>query len=1456
MRTNTLRKKMFSVFIIFTLVLGSMVVFMSWTLPTVKATVVLSHNAGNLDFNVDNHGTMTPYMTFNGVQINDWGAGPNEYTFFFFDQADYDRSGNDKDLATGRAILGEFDTTVSDDTLQLLQDDGLSGNVDKSYGSYTHVATQGSSPVNDIRVFSTGWSVQGEDWAIIQWTVEDLTGVGMTEVRFGLRYYSRLEADPDYDDQDHWNDSDEVYYLTDSNITTTIGFASADTGFPINIFKGDEYAQLNSDELLRTAIEGTPSVYGVQGNILSVVGWTNPEYPDTGTNDGFILPAGGSITRALIIAGGNSYNDIKNAIDSARQFYLSQILMITEIADELTPRVEVYNSGGVDRNLNDFRLSVDSGTTFWTGGSWVPNPVPAGNYSIWTLAGTDAFDSIEGDTLSLWDTSSVKKYDEVAFGQEGIAPDPINDASIGSISRVPGGGGGYSTEWVHSLHGMTFGTQNNENPINHNPSVVLNEIMFNPTQQEYGFIEVMYIGNTSINIQNYWVVTDAVDVIGPYVLDKSDRYWIITQPDAPFLFTDLISTGDNVYLYDSSGVLLDMVGWDSPHQVNKTTTRVPDGNGSYQGFDDITSIAAGWVFDQAPSIPLVNIGPADQFEYGDQGDEVWFNLTITNKQSIGDLYDLINSSWPNGWLVEIFLDDLTTKITDTDGDGYPDIWINGNSTVNISIKVIVPNVFPPGDFENSTVTVRANSNEAIADSVMVQIRVYPYLIPDKTVTPSAVNVNGTGFDEMATVNLSVTGAGFPTITNIPQDVIFLIDISGSMSLADIQMAQDGATEYVNQFFVPDTAAVMYYTDGISYNPSFICEHHLTDDFVTVREDLNKTITMDMQGNTYIGSAIWGATDEFLTYGNDSHLWVIVLLSDGGNNGGMDLWLSVDEAANNGIIIYTIGLGDLVDQWELEEIARRTGGEYYYVEDASDLIDVYLLVAASVNEIAGWDIDTSDTSPMIRDVLPPWINVDPLSFTIPPDTFYFNETGYTILEWNVSKISIGELWGVEFQITTSKVGTWPSNDFTTSRIEYNIWNQDVEVRLFPEAYIRGIIGEPQPPELFIDVVDNFGNPDGKGENIRLSWIPPTTPNTAYYLLYKSNSQTGFDFSSPWINTNTDSDNWSGIDPKRTTWNDTGVVMSAGDENYYCIRAVNTGGEVSDTSRTVGFWTTSFEAKTSTFSLPLKPIQPLWTDDLLIDMAANYIKWMDPTTHVWMKHGDGEVNNSLMEIGKGFTINFTSQTKYSFSGIPGAMIQYDNVSFGFDATPGIGNADDLTADVDVSGTVTLNWTQPLSMNPGEHQFYVLRSQTRDGFWGGFGAYDYIATIPVTNPGGLASFQDTNIAQDGTEYYYMIMPVNASSGLRGSSSYSIGVWTAGYLDQYDTIGLPLKLDTYNMADWYCDKISGAVGINYYDESNQRWQWHSTRMPGGAFDTLLEAGLGYQISTSTSTKYSFVGI
>jgi Ca-activated chloride channel family protein len=87
--------------------------------------------------------------------------------------------------------------------------------------------------------------------------------------------------------------------------------------------------------------------------------------------------------------------------------------------------------------------------------------------------------------------------------------------------------------------------------------------------------------------------------------------------------------------------------------------------------------------------------------------------------------------------------------------------------------------------------------------------------------------------------------------------------------------------------------------------------------------------------------------------------VLILLTDGGNNAGMMPPLEAAKlAAQNGLRIYTIGVGAAVqqgifgdsgntdlDEETLQSIAKITGGEYFRANDADALQQVYAQINA-------------------------------------------------------------------------------------------------------------------------------------------------------------------------------------------------------------------------------------------------------------------------------------------------------------------------------------------------------------------------------------------------------------------------------------------------------------------------------------------------------------------------------
>jgi hypothetical protein len=464
--------------------------------------------------------------------------------------------------------------------------------------------------------------------------------------------------------------------------------------------------------------------------------------------------------------------------------------------------------------------------------------------------------------------------------------------------------------------------------------------------------------------------------------------------------------------------------------------------------------------------------------------------------------------------------------------------------------------------------------------------------------------------------------------------------------------------------------------------------------------------------------------------------------------------------------------------------------------------------------------------MVKDVVPSHIHVDFSSFSIFPDEIYNNTDGLNF-EWNVSQILVNESWTTSYDATCSQLGWVPVGVFPKAKVEYVTWNNENATMPFPDTKIQCVLPPIGPPtDLRASVESNV--------DIRLDWIPPALTTVDYYLIYRSEHQTEFDFTVPAYNTSFD------IDPSRSNWTDAGAAgPGAPKEYYYTIRVVDTNGSSSTTSNTAGKWTRTLEPGLNSFSLPLEPFDQTNISHLATGILnPDLIRWMD-AGGIWVTHvaGSGQgVNDAVAVVGEGYEISVAAWTNHTFVGFPGSMISHRE---GFGDSNGFRKS--LTAAV--QGTnITLTW-QPL---PGASEYEIYRSMTRDGLFAG--TLQPIGRVLAP----MNDFTDFGLAVPNRQFYYWIIPLT-SGGERGSGTYSIGLMTRSYSQGSETFALPLKLNLTIWVDELCNIEGEIVGMSYI--TSGIWEFHAREMAAGIYDALIEQSMGYQISTSGAIYYLFVG-
>ncbi len=190
------------------------------------------------------------------------------------------------------------------------------------------------------------------------------------------------------------------------------------------------------------------------------------------------------------------------------------------------------------------------------------------------------------------------------------------------------------------------------------------------------------------------------------------------------------------------------------------------------------------------------------------------------------------------------------------------------------------------------------------------------------------------------------------VSQAARDVILAIDISGSMDVQDF-LATDGqrvqrllavkrvVREFVAQREGDRVALIVFGTNAYIQSP-------FTEDLQSVGELLDQTQVGMAGPNTVIGDAIGLAIRTFEASEVDQRL--LILLSDGADTGSRMTPLNAAAiATQNGVSIFTIAVGDpdarpgtenRVDVVTLEQIAAKTGGEYYFAGDENALQAVY------------------------------------------------------------------------------------------------------------------------------------------------------------------------------------------------------------------------------------------------------------------------------------------------------------------------------------------------------------------------------------------------------------------------------------------------------------------------------------------------------------------------------------
>lgn len=221
---------------------------------------------------------------------------------------------------------------------------------------------------------------------------------------------------------------------------------------------------------------------------------------------------------------------------------------------------------------------------------------------------------------------------------------------------------------------------------------------------------------------------------------------------------------------------------------------------------------------------------------------------------------------------------------------------------------------------------------------------------------------------LAAALLLVLAAARPQSTRMSErlehegiDIAVVLDLSESMASDDIYPNRLSAAKLVIDDFIArrpnDRIALVGFGSTASTIAPLTLDHHV------LRSLIARVSLQVIDGrSTAIGAGLGVGLNRL--EGSDATSKVIVLLTDGMHNAdGIDPDSAAQEAAERGVIIYTVLMGrhdrgaGSVDPQQLERLASATGGYAYLATDSDELATSFqdLLDKLEKSEIAGEQI---------------------------------------------------------------------------------------------------------------------------------------------------------------------------------------------------------------------------------------------------------------------------------------------------------------------------------------------------------------------------------------------------------------------------------------------------------------------------------------------------------------------
>ena len=202
---------------------------------------------------------------------------------------------------------------------------------------------------------------------------------------------------------------------------------------------------------------------------------------------------------------------------------------------------------------------------------------------------------------------------------------------------------------------------------------------------------------------------------------------------------------------------------------------------------------------------------------------------------------------------------------------------------------------------------------------------------------------------------------FSNSVTSPQSIALVLDISASMEDAIDEM-QAAAVSFINNLdFVsadPDEAEIIRFAKSIEPVPDPVFKSDAATLEAAINADPNIN-PADFRDGTAMYDAVSQAVADTADRGIDRRRAVVVIADGRDNSSIIDLNELIDQALEEGVPVFTIGLGD-VNAENMQQLADETGGQYYYAPTEGNLDDIYDQISEIISSQYTLAYDSSST----------------------------------------------------------------------------------------------------------------------------------------------------------------------------------------------------------------------------------------------------------------------------------------------------------------------------------------------------------------------------------------------------------------------------------------------------------------------------------------------------------------